>query len=34
MGVTPEFIASMKEKGHDLPTLQKYIQLKSVLANR
>lgn len=31
MGVTPDFIQSMKQKGHDLKSLQKYIQLKNAL---
>lgn len=32
-GTTPAFIKSMKEKGHDFKTLEKYIELKSVLGN-
>jgi hypothetical protein len=30
-GVTPEFVSSMKSKGHDLKTLQKYINLRFAL---
>src|SRR5215204_663850 len=30
-GTTPAFISSMKEKGHNLKSLQKYIQLKTAV---
>jgi hypothetical protein len=30
-GTTPAFISSMKEKGHNLRSLQKYIQLKTAI---
>jgi hypothetical protein len=32
-GASPSFIKSMKEKGHDFKSLEKYIELKSVLGN-
>jgi hypothetical protein len=32
-GASPFFIKSMKEKGHDFKSLEKYIELKSVLGN-
>lgn len=33
VGATPSFIKTMKGKGHDFKSLDKYIALKSVLAN-
>jgi hypothetical protein len=32
-GTSPSFIKSMKEKGHDFKSLEKYIELKSVISN-
>ena len=31
MGVSPAFIKSMKEKGHNFKTLEKYMELKAVV---
>jgi len=31
MGVSPAFVKSMKEKGHNFKTLEKYMQLKAVV---
>ena len=32
-GTTPAFIKSMREKGHNLKSLEKYITLKTVIEN-